>query len=315
MSEMTIFQGGNVPAHLRGKGSKFNDKAGQGVEVGASMRALSLSGKIWSVRINKDETRTFKDDRGKNSDEMYVAVVDVRGSKSKRYYPGVYKEGSKDNAPVKCFSIDALTPHESVKSPEHTDCLRCPKNEFGSKGNGKACADYKRAVIANVDCDINPDQSIANARLGDLQLRVDIPATSLTPFGEYADQLGDLDVPMNGLVTRMQFDDESKHPRVLFKAMAYLDEEQSGVIEKMADEADVQKIIAGDQEVAAYKYAHEKDQDEEENVPAQSAPNVQAKGTAPDPAPEAEKESDSGDASKGPSDDTLKGLGVDMDGF
>jgi hypothetical protein len=302
MSEMTIFGGSNLPAHLQGKAEGFNAKAGGGVQVSTSMRALRHGGKIWSVKINKDDENIFKGPDGRNAQDLYVAIVEVRGVVSNRFYTGEY---GADDAELKCFSVDGKTADALVKIPEHSNCMQCPHNEFGSRGGGKACADYRRVVLVPVDAQIDPDGSVSNVTLQDSQLRWDIPAASLRNYDGYWQVLDDNNAPMNGVVTRLSFDDDSRFPKIKFSAAGWLNEDQFAAVEAMADDADVKKIIDGAQERSGYKFAH----DEEDDAPTQSKPDVTDKKKKTEPVEE--KESDSGDASQGPSDDALKNLGVE----
>lgn len=60
------------------------------------------------------------------------------------FYKKPYKEGQKEVAPPDCFargrSLKGMVPSKSVAKPESSACDTCPNNQFGTRGDGKACA-------------------------------------------------------------------------------------------------------------------------------------------------------------------------------
>lgn len=271
-TKMTMFNGGALPAHLQGKSEQFNEAAKAGVEVTAGMRRLKHKGKKWAVRVG-DEDKIFKDANGRNAIDLYLAIVAVRPAKSKRYFPGKWKEDSNNNAPMSCFSVDGVKPDETVNMPEHGDCARCPKNEFGSadNGKGKACGDYKRVIVSPLDgYTINGDGSIEGGGVTGELLRWDVPPSSLKNFGKYAQMLDDNAAPMNGVITCMRIDEDTDYPLIDFAAAGWLSVDDYATVEALFKDNDVQKILDGDQERYRYKFAHEANADEEDSEAAEA---------------------------------------------
>lgn len=67
----------------------------------------------------------------------------IHTKKQNIYYDKPFNK--RDVQPPTCFSLDAVTPDESIQHPQNTTCKGCPKAEFGtgSTGQGKACRNMK----------------------------------------------------------------------------------------------------------------------------------------------------------------------------
>lgn len=70
------------------------------------------------------------------------------------HYPGVYNANNPQQP--NCFAIGRdkpetglLRPHDSVATPQYSDCKECPKNAWKSAptGNGKACKNQRRLIL------------------------------------------------------------------------------------------------------------------------------------------------------------------------
>jgi hypothetical protein len=80
-----------------------------------------------------------------------IEVVILGHIRSHELYPDTVYNANKPEAPI-CYSRNLLNepsmPHKNVDKPECDNCEDCPNNEWGSKGQGKACNEtYKVAVI------------------------------------------------------------------------------------------------------------------------------------------------------------------------
>jgi len=64
-----------------------------------------------------------------------------------------------------------MVPDEKCSKAKCEDCQSCPLNEFGSKGNGKACKNTVRLAIVPADANENTVPFI-----------MDLAPTSTTPF-------------------------------------------------------------------------------------------------------------------------------------
>ena len=80
-----------------------------------------------------------------------MEVVILGHIRAHELYPDTVYNANKPEAPI-CYSRnylkDASVPHKNVEKPECDNCEDCPNNEWGSKGQGKACSEtYRVAVI------------------------------------------------------------------------------------------------------------------------------------------------------------------------
>jgi len=71
-------------------------------------------------------------------------------------YPATFDPNSHE--PPICYAIgkanSAMIPHPKVDKPEADTCEECPNNEYGSRGNGKACKnEYQVAVVVPGHCE------------------------------------------------------------------------------------------------------------------------------------------------------------------
>ena len=76
-----------------------------------------------------------------------VVFIAWRPNVTKTWYAEGYVQGQ-ESEPA-CFSMDGVRPDPSSAQPQSATCAACPKNAFGSGGNGrgKACGDKQRTVI------------------------------------------------------------------------------------------------------------------------------------------------------------------------
>ena len=110
--------------------------------------------------------------------------------------------------PPDCFSMDGIVPEASCPDPQHDSCTKCPHNEFGSDGRGKACKNMKRAHVLLDD--------------SALPYRLTIPPTSLKSIDTYVSLLTGQGVPYQLVITEIGLrevanKDGIKYSEVTFK--------------------------------------------------------------------------------------------------
>ena len=83
--------------------------------------------------------------------EIQVCVIDFCTAHD--YYVGTYDPNNP--APPVCFArgrtIAELYPEESAPEPQSETCGPCPWNQFGSRGNGKACKNTRNLAVVLAD--------------------------------------------------------------------------------------------------------------------------------------------------------------------
>jgi hypothetical protein len=230
---------------------------------GASTKRISIRGGVWRMLVNGKEV-------AKNEERsMNVVIVAAAPKVSRSFYSKQYQEGGETISPD-CWSANGDVPDAKAANPQASRCVDCPMNMQGSGQNGtRACRFSQRLAVV-----------LANDLEGDV-MQLTLPATSI--FGEgkvgkwplqaYAKILGAKGVPVTAVVTEMRFDTESATPRIMFKAVGFLNSAQHEIsIRQGASEAAKRAITMTVAESDGVK------------TKALPAPKVEA---APVPAPEA----------------------------
>lgn len=141
-----------------------------------------------------------------------VEVVVLDSIFENAYYEGRFNPN--DPSPPTCFAFaekdEELAPHESVESPQNTQCAGCKWNEWKSDpdgGKGKACKNSRRIAVMTANDLVNVDKAdVALAR---------IPVTSVKNWSTYANQIANtLKIPPLGVVTELSV---APHPTSQFQ--------------------------------------------------------------------------------------------------
>lgn len=120
-----------------------------------------------------------------------VVIVDFNSvNRYPRYNP-------KTKEPPVCWAlgknVKEMRPSPNAPKPQAADCASCPMNQFGSDGDGKACANTRQLVVAA------PDDT-AEAPL----MTVSVSSTSLKFFDSHVNTVAKLHkLPPIGVVTEL----------------------------------------------------------------------------------------------------------------
>jgi len=223
MSNITLFEGfeGKLPTHLNGVDEDTKALAGGA----GGMRRISIKGGVFREMIGGKEVRS-NEDRAMN-----FVVVRVSPHNSRQYFAGAYVEGEKAR-PV-CWSSDGSKPEADVKNKQAANCASCPQNIKGSgQGESRACR-YQRRLAVMVDGEIEKREVY----------QLIAPATSVfgdgergkMPLQKYAQHLQAHQTPITQIVTEMRFDTASTQPKLTFKAIRPLTDEEYAVVVEMRD--------------------------------------------------------------------------------
>ena len=249
--------------------------------MGRTSRRISIRGGRFREIINGDQQRV-------NSTGAMNVVI-VRSSRvSRTYYEGVYDP--EKTSPPKCWSSDSERPDDSVPADQRMSnkCASCAMNVKGSgnTGTGRACRFSMRLAVC-----IEGNM--------DTVYQLQLPATSI--FGDVKDQkmgmqayakfLKANDLMLGGLVTQMYFDEDSETPKLLFKPVRALDQDELDAAVDAYESEEAQQAV----EMTVYQadtspkeFAIEDDEDDE------PAPPKKAK-VAVKPAPVEEVDEDDED--------------------
>lgn len=209
-----------VPAHVAariGKESKLSVAMAGGISSGGGPR-ISIKGSRF--RIVEDGNEEVMDVLSIN-----VVIVGANPRLSKIYYA---KQWTPDAEPANpdCFSLDAIKPDPAAASPQHTQCADCQHNAWGSRvtPNGsevKACTDQKRLAVVAFES--------VNGPIYLLQ----VPPASLRALNGYHKELSRRGIPPEVVATRIAFDTDASHPKLVFSFGGFLTAEQQTLVDKL----------------------------------------------------------------------------------
>jgi hypothetical protein len=224
MSDLTLFKGG-LPSYLQTSGDDAtNALAGTG-DGGLGARRISIKGGVFREFIGGKEYRVSEER------SMNVVIIKAAPKVSRIYYAGSYTEG--EAVSPTCWSSDSQRPDEKVKNKQSATCLTCPQNIKGSgQGDSRACR-YQQRLAVVLDGEIDK---------GEVYQLV-LPPTSVFGDGEkgkhplqaYARHLKSHDTPITGVVTEMRFDTASPTPKLVFKPVRPVSEDEFNRIQDLKD--------------------------------------------------------------------------------
>jgi hypothetical protein len=268
-TEISLFKGG-LPSYLKGAIDPVTSAlAGSS---GGGMRRISIKGGVFREMVGGNEYR-ISEDRAMN-----IIIINAAPKVSRTYYSGSYSEGTAV-APV-CWSSDSQKPDESVKEKQSNNCLNCPQNIKGSgQGDSRACRFSQRLAVV-IDGEVEKEQVY----------QLVLPSTSIFGDGEknkmplqaYARFLSNNGFPIFGVVTEMRFDTSSPTPKLTFKPLRPVTEEEYELIQQLKDSSDAKKAI--ELTVAQTDGVQTKQQLQEEFAPAPktTSPKLEAPKEAPE---------------------------------
>lgn len=214
MSNVALFSGSNVPAFAK-KGELSDLAKSLAGGAGGGGKRVSIKGGVFRLLVAGKEVAAI--------DERYLDVVIVNAAPKigRTFYAKSY-DGETPTAPD-CWSADGETPNPDAANKQSDRCATCPQNVKGSgMGESRACRFSQRLAVV-----------LANDVDGDV-MQLQLPATSIfgkeegdkRPLQAYARYLAAQGVSPETLVTRMQFDTKAEAPKLFFKPMRWLTEEE-----------------------------------------------------------------------------------------
>lgn len=161
------------------------------------------------IKLTKD--KHFKlPDGTKQPGPLTVVILDFLSVN--KFFDRPYKEG--EITPPACFAIgtepSSLIPSKNSPDKQNESCNKCPNNEFGSKGNGKACANHRLMVVrAGTGTEgANPDSP---------KYLLQVSPTGIKAFDSYVSSIHtQFDTAPYAVVTDIYFDPESEYQSLRF---------------------------------------------------------------------------------------------------
>jgi hypothetical protein len=234
MSNVTLFSSSNVPAFARNNELSDTAKALTGGGVSNSVKRISIKGGVFRLVAGGKEVASI-DDRN-----LDVIIVKAAPKVSRIFYSSTY-DADNITGPD-CWSNDGERPDPTAENKQSDTCLNCPKNQAGSgQGNSRACRYQQRLAVV-----------LANNPEGDV-LQLTLPATSVfgkedgdkRPLQAYARYLALQNPPVNPeqIVTEMRFDTKAESPKLYFKPVRWLSEDEYEVVKTQAASSDAQRAV------------------------------------------------------------------------
>jgi hypothetical protein len=200
------------------------DDLTSGVSGGFSV--VSIRGSKFRIKHGGDETLVTNAD-GDPVASLEVVMIKASPNLSHIYYEKSFEEG--DAEAPDCFSIDGVRPHAESRNQQCDTCATCPNAVWGSKitpagKKAKKCQDSRRMAVV-------PAGDVDNEVYGGPML-FRIPAASLGDLATFGKGLKAKGFPYNTIVARIGFDTNVSYPKLTFKAVRPLNDEE---LQKVAD--------------------------------------------------------------------------------
>lgn len=192
--------------------------------VGGGFGVISFRGSKWRIKYGGEETLVTNQD-GEAKPSLEAVILKASRGISKIYYAKKYEEGD-DSAPD-CWSVDGVAPDPAATNKQSANCATCPNNVWGSRTTesgkkAKACADNRRLAVV-------PLEDIGNETFGGPML-LRVPAASLNDLSLFGNQMAKKGYPYNAIGTRIGFDPNASYPKLTFKAMRALTDEEKAQV-------------------------------------------------------------------------------------
>jgi hypothetical protein len=255
MSNLIPFEQAAVPAHIQ---AAFGEQSN--IPEKQTIPQLSFRGKVWRIVINNEETPLMRKDPDSGesipASVIPLVILDFTKARSRAYYEGAYEEGKK--AAPRCRSQDGKVPDADVKEKMAPTCASCPMSVKGSKVDGDkqlvACTTFKNlAVVPGTQIDKFPPLRLrlAQTSIWDKE-NAENEAQGWYAFDQFVDFIRGRGVQHTGqILVKAKFDTRVAHPKLLFKADAWLDEGKVMQVKKVLESklAEIQKALSINEEV------------------------------------------------------------------
>jgi hypothetical protein len=216
--------------------------------IGSSYGIIGYKGKVWSLRYHGEKhVFTRPDD---NSPTAHIDVIILRAAsvKSKSYY-GKYDPNASEGVRPICASLDGIKPDADVQQKQSDVCAICPRNVWKAGTDGKKsreCTDYKRLAVLLLP---NQTQRLLGAALME-PVFLRIPPASLQPLATYGEQLNMQGFHYSSVATRITFDPNEPHPKMVFAGLQALTDAEAPVVLPMREDPQSLRITGEDQMAA-----------------------------------------------------------------
>lgn len=254
-NDMTLFEQQQLPAHLQ---NMFGDDSNLDTGVKGA-NSLSIRGKVFRIVLDGEERAITKFNEETGDREpvgtVNLIVLDQGPFGARVLYDGPYKPDT--NEGPKCFSLDGKTPDPSSTEVQARTCAECPHAVKGSKvtPNGTlttACALQRRLAVVPAHKADFPPLLLRLASTSAYDPDTKGAENGWMAWRQYLDFLNARGVRHTAqLVTKVRFDPNAEHPKLLFRPERFITEEEAPAIAKAIKSDEVKAMLYPDPNAAA----------------------------------------------------------------
>lgn len=211
--------------------------------IGSSYGVIGYKGKVWTLRYRGEQHMFVRADDGTQIGYIDVVILRQGREKSKSYYPDGFDPQQSAGKPPTCSSMDGKVPDPGVPVKQADACVLCPRNIWKTMPNGKKgreCTDYKRTAVL-----VMPKQTMKffnNVPLME-PCFLRIPPASLQDLATFGDTLQDANWHYSAVVTRISFDPNEPHPKMMFRPIQPLTDAEAAVVLPIRDDEMTKRIV------------------------------------------------------------------------
>jgi len=218
MSNIVELSTSSLPSFVKRGELSAVSKALMGGNAGTGGKRISIRGGVFRLMSDGKEVASIEERH------LDVVIVNAAPKVARTFYMAKYDENTP--AAPDCWSPDGETPDATGKNVQSASCATCPQNIAGSgDGTSRACRYSQRLAVVlanNIDGDVMqlplPAQSIFGKEEGDNR-----------PLQAYARAIGAMGAGADMVVTRLKFDTKAAVPKLYFKAVRWLTDDEYAI--------------------------------------------------------------------------------------
>jgi hypothetical protein len=230
MSEVALFEGQKMPAHLQDGEISDVAKALGAKQGGDGLKRISFRGGVFRMMVGSKEIAQ-NDDRSMN-----IIIVKSAPGYARTYYKDAYKEGVV--VQPTCWSDNGETPSSNCENPESNMCASCPQNVKGSgSGNSKACRHSARLAVL-----LEGDQKgdVYGVTFPGATIWGEVENEKYESLQNYVKKLATFGYDVTKVVTEMRFDTSAAVPKLMFRAVRPLEADEYEAAKDKAKNAEAE---------------------------------------------------------------------------
>ena len=228
-TDVQLFKSG-VPSYLKAQPLNAITKSLLG--SGKTTKKISIRGNVFRLVVNGKEIATSEER------SMKVVLVNVAPKVHRTFYSSAFDPNAK--ASPDCWSSDGDRPDASIAAPQSEACHSCDNNISGSGGGKTKACKFGRMIAVALENDLRGDV-----------FQLSLPAQSIfgdaeggnMPLNAYAQFLAGFNVNVTAVVTEMRFDTNSATPKLFFKAVRPLTENEYAALILRSEAPEVRALV------------------------------------------------------------------------